>query len=225
MTNYINMAVTGSTPEDWSQGALHGRLAQVIAANADLTLMTLGANPVLRGFYTSFSNVACLFSLSNPFESEARLLERVHDCTLKEFDKARSGAALRAVYRELLERDPSNHVLVLAYHTPWPVAFPLRHYIRTKEVAEVIRTLNEQIQGAVAAVAPDFPGRLSLVATPPWGEQHQCLAQPPSARWVIDLDFCIHPSRAGYTDLMDEVVSFARAHPQAFGFASSAWVS
>jgi GDSL-like Lipase/Acylhydrolase family len=225
MSNYVNMAVTGSTPAEWgAQGTLHGRLAQVIAADTNLTLMTLGANPVLRAFYTSFSKVACLFSL-NPLESEARLLAKVHRCTLDEFDRAHSGDALRAVYRELLEEDPSNHVLVLEYHTPWPVAFPLRHYVRTHEVQEIIRTLNEQIARAVADVAPDFPGRLSLVATPPWREDHQCLAQPPAARWVIDLDFCIHPSRAGYTQLMDEVVNFARANPQALGFASAAWVS
>jgi hypothetical protein len=64
-----------------------------------------------------------------------------------------------------------------------------------------------------------------LAAGPRAGRLGRRCAQPPNARWVIDLDFCIHPSRAGYTQMMEEVVNFARAHPQDLGFASSAWVS
>jgi len=223
MSNYVNAAVTGSTPQQWSRGDLRGRLGQVVDAHPNLTLMTLGANPVLHGFYTRFKNVACLFSL-NPFESEATLLRRVHGCALKELEAAGSRAALAAVYERLLG-DRGNHLLVLLYHTPWPVAFPLRRYVRKNEVAEIIRTINDQIASVTAAIARRYPGRLSIVATPPWGENHQCLAEPPSERWVIDLDFCIHPSRAGYAQMTGEVVRFARAHPRELGFAGSDWVS
>jgi hypothetical protein len=223
MTNYVNEAVTGSTPEQWAAGDLSDRLASVLATNPDLTLLTLGANPVLHSFYTNLKDIACLFSI-NPFESEARLLRHVRECVLQEFRKANSHNSLIRVYETLLKIS-NNHILALEYHTPWPVAFPFHHYIRKNEVAEIIRTLNEQIGTAIEHVALRFPGRISLVATPPWGENHQCLAKPLSARWVIDLDFCIHPTRAGYTQLMDEVVSFARAHPRDVGFGSAAWAS
>jgi len=57
--NFINYAVTGSRPDQWDDNAPHGfynfntLMQDVLTAGPDLTLMTLGANPVLHEFYSS----------------------------------------------------------------------------------------------------------------------------------------------------------------------------
>ena len=113
--DYINYAVTGSTPSQWDDNTPGGfynfdqLLDDVLNAHPDLTLMTLGANPVLHEFYSNPRDIACVTLLT---------IEKVKSCARRELEKAGTMMHLEHVYEKLLS--DRYHVFVMDYHTLAP---------------------------------------------------------------------------------------------------------
>ena len=227
--DFINYAVTGSRPDQWDGNTPAGfynftKLMQdVVDARPDLTLMTLGANPVLHEFYSSPRAIACVAFLT---------INQVKKCAARELEKFKSKMHLEHVYEKLLSV-PSNHVIVLGYHTPHPAVHQvlLRKLIefylpKYAHVQAIIAEINSTVKQAVDAVASRGENRLRIhfLSMDPWPpEEHQCL-DATHEPWVISWDFCIHPTEAGYRQFVDRVVRLLREDPSAAGFRPE-WVS
>ena len=227
--DYINFAVTGSTPSQWDDNTPHGfynfdtLMANVLNAHPDLTLMTLGANPVLRQFYSNPLNIACV---------ALGTIAIVESCARKELEKADTMRHLEHVYEKLLS-DPTNHVIVMGYHTPHPalvqsvlgkiVEFYLPRYTNVQAVLGVINTTVREAVDKVAKQGTNDQ-RIHFVGLEPWpAEEHQCLDRRHDP-WVISSDFCIHPTDKGYTQFVDRLVSYLRQDPAWAGFQPG-WLS
>lgn len=226
--NFINYAVTGSRPDQWDDNTppgfynFHTLMQDVLNARPDLTLMTLGANPVLHEFYSSPRAIACVAFFS---------IEQVKKCAARELEKVGSKMHLEHIYERLLSV-PTNHVIVLGYHTPHPAVHQsvlgklIEFYLpRYAHVQAIIAEINATVHQAVAAVASkgDNHLRIHFVSMEPWPpEEHQCL-DTTHAPWVISWDFCIHPTDSGYRQFVDRLVSFLRQDPAAAGFLPE-WV-
>jgi lysophospholipase L1-like esterase len=226
--DFINYAVTGSRPDQWDDNTppgffnFHTLMQDVLDAHPDLTLMTLGANPVLHEFYSNPRAIACVALLS---------INQVKRCAIRELEKFGSKMHLEHIYERLLSV-PTNHVIVLGYHTPHPAVHQvvlgklIEFYLpRYAHVQAIIGEINSTVKQAVDAVAGQGDNRLRIhfVGMDPWpAEEHQCLdaAHEP---WVISWDFCIHPTDAGYRQFVDRLVGFVREDPAAAGFEPG-WV-
>jgi hypothetical protein len=226
--DFINYAVTGSRPDQWDDNAPHGfydfhtLMRDVLDARPDLTLMTLGANPVLHEFYSSPRAIACVVLFT---------IDQVKKCAARELEKVGSKVHLEHVYERLLSV-PTNHVIVLGYHTPHPAVHQvilgklIQFYLpRYAHVQAIIAEINATVHQAVAAVASkgDNHLRIHFVSMEPWpSEEHQCL-DTGHEPWVISWDFCIHPTEAGYRQFVNRLESFLRQDPAAAGFKPG-WV-
>lgn len=214
---FENRAVSGSTPADWiSGGQLASTLAGVVADDPDLTVLTLGANPLLDTFLAG-KGIGCDFTLS-----EARF----RACVQGIVDQQQVVPRLRAVIAQLLVA-PGNRVVVSQYH----LAIPASSVFSVTS----LRILAEVINGAVAQSvqgAPGFGSRVFLMSPPlfavgvPPGDSVcvsrslTSLVDGPSVQseaaqaelgvtnffsfcgssdyWIISADTGIHPSVAGH---------------------------
>jgi GDSL-like Lipase/Acylhydrolase family len=226
--DFINYAVTGSRPDQWDDNSPHGfydfttLMQDVLNASPDLTLMTLGANPVLHEFYSNPRDIACVLLP----------LDQVRKCALRELEKVHSKEHLEHIYERLLSV-PTNHVIVLGYHTPHPairqviLGRTIEFYLpRYSAVQAIIAEINATVHQAVANVASKGTNdqRIHFLSMEPWPpEEHQCLdaMHPP---WVISWDFCIHPTEDGYRQFTDRLVGYLRDHPEAAGMQPG-WVN
>ena len=226
--NFINYAVTGSRPDQWDDNTPHGffdfttLMQDVLSAQPNLTLMTLGANPVLHEFYSNPRDIGCVLLP----------LDQVRKCALRELEKVHTKVHLEHIYERLLSV-PSNHVIVLGYHTPHPavrqslfgrtIAFYLPRY---SAVQAIIAEINATVHQAVADVASKGTNdqRIHFLGLEPWpAEEHQCL-DAHHLPWVISWDFCIHPTDDGYRQFVDRLVGYLRDHPDAAGMQPR-WIS
>jgi lysophospholipase L1-like esterase len=226
--NFINYAVTGSRPDQWDDNTPHGffnfttLMEDVLNAHPDLTLMTLGANPVLHEFYSNPRDIACVLLP----------LAQVRKCALRELEKVHSKEHLEHIYERLLSV-PTNHVIVLGYHTPHPafrqvvLGRTIEFYLpRYSAVQAIIAEINATVHQAVADVASKGTNdqRIHFLGLEPWpAEEHQCLDTTHVA-WVISWDFCIHPTEDGYGQFVDRLVGYLRDHPAEAGMRPG-WVS
>ena len=113
---FQNLAVSGSTPSNWAPGGyLSPELEQIVHDDPNLTIMTLGANPLLSIFLTG-SGAFCAFSFT---DAELRA------CVTRYIHAQRLGPLLKEVVGELLAA-PRNHVVVSLYHLAIPSVTPFR---------------------------------------------------------------------------------------------------
>lgn len=204
--DFANVAVQGSTPADWDHGGeLHSRLRDVVAANPRVVAMTLGANPILREFSRG-KYAICSLVLGNA---------ELRRCVLEAMREYRSFDHLVSVYSQVLA-NPRTQLVVSKYHSPVPSpAVALRN-----KVEVIIDTINELVHAAAERVNASFPGRVAMIApdNSRWPLKHQCTAVQVattaewfftlgrsgltpghgSTPWVLDNDFCTHPSAAGH---------------------------
>jgi lysophospholipase L1-like esterase len=206
--NFDNFAVQGSTPADWDTGGqLNGTLQQVAQANPNLTLMTLGANPILGQFAYGGALPCILLGTDTQVRQCANQLLAQNDTV----------AHLQNVYTTLIQ-NTQTHVVVLLYHNPVPLlaaALSLRH-----KVAIVLQQINDAVTQAATTVGAQFPGRITVLTpgSSPWSYGHQCTPvqallvyewlksdgqhglapRDVSTPWVLTNDSCIHPTIAGY---------------------------
>ncbi len=148
---FENRAVSGSTPSDWlGGGQLNDTLAGIIADDPDLTVLTLGANPLLDTFLAG-SGIGCAITLSDP---------AFRACVQGYLTRLQVTPRVGQVVAQLMLA-PENRVVVSQYHLAIPSA--------TIFSVSSLRIMSEELNAAVAAgvrSAPQFGTRVFLM-TPP----------------------------------------------------------
>ena len=201
--NFENYAVTGSTPAQWDAG--RGDLHRIVAADPDLTLMTLGGNPVLGALATVDGGLRIVFGTDEIVRAHVEHL----------LAQAGTKAHLESVYRKLLAA-PNNHVLVLLYARVIPSPVAAAGAAARHRLGVAIDTINNTVQAAVTAVRHQPGDHWRILAAridhDPWPDRHQCPASqfwagavPRGDPWIISNDWCAHPTIAGYGVMADTV--------------------
>ncbi len=214
---FENRAVSGAAPVDWAAGGqLDGVLAGVVADDPDLTVMTLGANPLLDQFLAG-RGIGCAATLSDA---------AFRACVQNLIDKQQLVPRVRSVIAQLLVA-PGNRVVVSQYHQ----AIPAATIFGVSSLRILSQVLNASVATAVQG-APGFGTRVFLMAPPlfPVGlppgtvscpgsvftsvvngqsrqseaAQDELLVTNPlsfcdsTVYWIISADTGIHPSVAGH---------------------------
>jgi lysophospholipase L1-like esterase len=231
VTNYENLAVSGSEPSDWLPGGqLHSTLEQMEAEEPDYVLMTVGANPLLSEMLFGIDNMGCAIW--------SDLVGKYRECIEEAFASVHLHANLKQLYEELVD-DTAATIYLMQYHLSIPsVALA---YSAT-QVAEMGELLNGEIASVAAEVgsprlrvvtpphfavgvdiSPVYPSNYSCsslgyavdgpsVQSEPTQDEllvdHPlsfCPGPPEGPPWVIDGDTGIHPSAAGYAQMASQV--------------------
>ncbi len=234
-SEFQNLAVSGSTPADWALGGyLNPILDQIVGDDPDLTVMTLGANPLLSIFLAG-SGAWCAFKLTDP---------ALRECVQRYIASQRVGPLLQEVVGELLAA-PRNHVVVSLYQ----LAVPSLTLFTVHDVEILFSAFNATIDSAVRSL-PSYGSRVFVISPPTFftgvgpgnyicpsnraavdGPSHQsadtqdelslepftsfCSGTP----WIISSDTGIHPNRAGYAQFASALVALVRR--QSWGPASA----
>jgi lysophospholipase L1-like esterase len=227
---FENRAVSGSAPADWGTGgALNDVLAGIVADDPDLTVLTLGANPLLDTFLAG-SGIGCAITLS---ESAFRA------CVEGYIAGQQVTQRLGAVIDQLLVA-PGNRVVVSQYHLVIPSA--------TIFGVTSLRIMSEELNAAVAAAVQASPeaGERVFLMTPPLfpvglgpgdalcpqggstlvdGQSRQ--SEPTQDEltvldpfsfcgstdyWIISGDTGIHPSQAGHAQFAQALAAVVDAN-------------
>jgi lysophospholipase L1-like esterase len=232
ITNYENLAVSGSEPKDWLPGGqLYPTLQKMEAENPEYILMTLGANPILSEVLFGRGNIEC--AVYSDFFGNYK------ECVEKLFRGVELNQRLKAIYGELVANTTAT-VYVMQYQLSIP-SIALTY--TAEQIAEMGKTMNEEIARAAAEVGsprlqviapPYFPTGLDLEPVYPAdfecgrfitdkvdGESVQstptqlelralhpvefCGGPAEGPPWVIGGDTGIHPSAAGYAQMASRV--------------------
>lgn len=231
VTNYENLAVSGSEPKTWLPGGqLHSTLEQMEAEEPDYVLMTIGANPLLSEMLFGVDDMGCAIW--------SDLFGHYRECVEEAFEGVQLRARLKQLYEELLA-DTDATIYLMQYHLSIPSS-ALAYSV--DQIAEMGALLNEAIASVAAEVGsprlpvvtpPHFPVGVDI--SPLYPSNYSCSAlgyevDGPSVQstptqdellashplsfcsgpldgppWVIDGDTGIHPSAAGYTQMASQV--------------------
>jgi lysophospholipase L1-like esterase len=227
ITNYTNVAVSGSAPGDWRRGGSLYKLTRgVESSDPDYVVLTLGANPLL-------SDV--LFAGATGCAHEPDLLGGFTECVLRTFASVGLRQNLSGIYRELLGKTDAT-ILLMQYHLSIP-AIPLAYSpvqlerfgeLVNEAIASVTRSLSSRRLRVVAPprfyvgidMTPLAPNRFSCSSSANRvdGPSVQATITQDALRvghplsfcegpadggppWVISGDTGIHPSAAGYAQM------------------------
>jgi hypothetical protein len=95
VTNYENLAVSGSEPADWApEGELHKTTQEIEAEDPDYILMTVGANPLLSNMLFGLDNMGCAVS--------SDILGGYRECIERAFREVHLREDLKALYEDLV---------------------------------------------------------------------------------------------------------------------------
>lgn len=231
VSNYENLAVSGSEPSDWAPGGrLYPTTKQIETEEPDYVLMTVGANPLLSEMLFGVENMGCAIS--------SDIFGKYRECIERAFRKVDLSGNLKRLYAELVD-----HTGATVYLMQYPLSVPSTAlaYSAT-QIAMMDDLLNGEIAAAAAAVSPT---RLRPIAPPHFDvgidispvypstyscssfgyqvdgqsvqsepTQDELLVSHPLSfcegpvegpPWVIDGDTGIHPSAAGYAQMAAQV--------------------
>ncbi len=223
---FQNLAVSGSAPSDWAPGGyLNPTLRQIIQDDPNLTVMTLGANPLLSIFLTG-TGAWCAFTLTDA---------QLRACVQKYIMAQRVGPLVAEVVRQLLTAQ-NDHVVVSLYH----LAIPSLTLFSARDVQIMFDEFNSAIKSAVTAL-PSYGSRVFVISPPPFfigrapgayvcpnnhaavdGPSHQSTVSQdlleldpffsfcPGPPWIISADTGIHPNRTGYGEFASALVNLVR---------------
>jgi len=232
VTDYENLAVSGSEPSDWApNGELHKTTAEVEAEDPDYILMTIGANPLLSNMLFGIDNMGCAVS--------SGILGGYRECVERAFREVHLREDLKSLYEDLVVHTEAM-IYLMQYHLAVPST--ALAYSAT-QIAEMGGLLNGEIASVAAEVNPQ---RLQVVApphfdvgidiSPVYPSAFSCsrlgyMVDGPSVQstatqdelevlhplsfcegpeggglpWVISGDTGIHPSAAGYEQMASQV--------------------
>jgi lysophospholipase L1-like esterase len=229
ITNYENVAVSGSAPGDWIPGgSLYSLTHTVEADDPDFVMLTLGANPLLSDVLFGFDTMGCAL-YSDLFGDFTR-------CVQTAFTRVGLAQNLTAIYRELLANTDAT-ILLMQYHLSIPS-------IALAYTAVQLEQMGRLLNNTIASVAQSLATPRLRVITPPRfavgidmtplvPNNYSCtrlgsrvLVDGPSVQatvtqdeleadhfafcgqldpdappWVISEDTGIHPSAAGYKQM------------------------
>lgn len=189
-SDFENLAASGSIPADYlGEGRIDLRpdLDAVVKADPDITVLTIGANPLLQSFLLR-SDRHCATTVSVP---------AARACVRRALLREQVVPRLTRIYTALLDT-PSDgrngEVVVFQYPETHP---PSAFGVRLKVLFEELRST---IEGAAAAARQADPsqGERLVVADPGPFLQHGCVSAVP---WILRVDTCIHPNIAGHVQL------------------------
>lgn len=232
VTNYENLAVSGSEPRNWAPGGyLHHTTAQIESEDPDYILMTIGANPLLSEMLFGIDHMGCAIY--------AQVFGNYRECIEEAFAEVKLHENLERLYTDLVE-NTSATIYLMQYHLSVP-SIALAY--SATQIAEMGKLLNREIASVAAEVSP----RRLRVVTPPHfnvgidispvypssfscsrfgyevdGRSVQSTATQVELRilhplsfckgpagggppWVISGDTGIHPSAAGYAQMASQV--------------------
>jgi lysophospholipase L1-like esterase len=232
VTDYENLAVSGSEPADWApKGDLHKTTEEIEAEDPDYILMTVGANPLLSNMLFGVDNMGCAVS--------SDIFGGYRECIEEAFAEVHLREHLKALYEDLVEHTGAT-IYLMQYHLSVPST--ALAYSAT-QIAE----MGELLNGEIAAVAAEVnPKRLRVVAPPHFNvgidispvypstfscsrlgytvdgpsvqstptQKELAILHPLSfckgpasggPPWVISGDTGIHPSAAGYEQMASQV--------------------
>jgi lysophospholipase L1-like esterase len=228
VTNYENLAISGSEPKEWAPGgSLHATTEAIEAEDPDYILMTVGANPLLSEVLFGVDHMGCAI-YSDLFGNFAECIESA-------FAGVGLNANLRKLYTDLVEHTDAT-VLLMGYPTTIPsVALAYS----SAQVAEMGQLLDREIAKVAAEVnpkrlqviqpphfnvgvdiSPVYPSTYSCsrfgykvdgpsVQSTPTQDELEPLhpfsfcagPKPKEPNWVISGDTGIHPSATGYSHM------------------------
>ena len=232
VTDYENLAVSGSEPSDWApNGELHKKTEELEAEDPDYVLMTIGANPLLSDMLFGVDNMGCAIS--------SDIFGGYRECIEEAFAEVHLREHLKSLYEDLVEHTGAT-IYLMQYHLSIPSS--ALAYSAT-QIAEMGQLLN----GEIAAVAAEVnPQRLQVVTPPHFNvgidispvypstfscsrlgysvdgpsvqstptQKELAILHPLSfckgpegggEPWVISGDTGIHPSAAGYEQMAAQV--------------------
>ncbi|HET9592346.1 MAG TPA: hypothetical protein VFP17_05450 [Solirubrobacterales bacterium] len=232
VTDYENLAVSGSEPADWGPGgSFHKKTEEVEAEDPDYILMTVGANPLLSEMLFGIDNMGCAV-YSDVFGG-------YRECIQRAFAEVHLRERLRGLYEDLVRHTDAT-IYLMQYHLAVPSSALAYSAV---QIAEMGQLLN----GEIAAVAGEVNPERLVVVTPPhfdvgidispvYPATFSCsrlgyTVDGPSVQstptqkelailhplsfckgpegggepWVISGDTGIHPSAAGYAQMAAQV--------------------
>jgi lysophospholipase L1-like esterase len=232
VTDYENLAISGSEPADWAPGgAFHKKTEEIEREDPDYILMTVGANPLLSNMLFGIDNMGCAVY--------SQIFGGYRECIEKAFGEVRLRERLKSLYEDLVENTDAT-IYLMQYHLAVPSS--ALSYSAT-QIAE----MGELLNGEIAAVAAEVnPMRLQVVTPPHFDVGIDISPVYPSAfscsdfgykvdgpsvqstptqdelevlhplsfcegpanggpPWVISGDTGIHPSAAGYQQMASQV--------------------
>jgi lysophospholipase L1-like esterase len=233
ITNYENLAISGSEPSDWAPGGeFHATTAQIESEDPDYILMTIGANPLLSEMLFGLDHMGCAIY--------SQIFGGYSECVERAFAEVHLQASLRSLYADLVGHTDAT-IYLMQYHLAVPST--ALAYSAT-QIAEMGKLLNREIEAIATEVNPQrlqvvtpphfsvgidispvYPSRFScsslgykvdgpsVQSTPTQDELEVlhplsfCEGPPVGPPWVISGDTGIHPSAAGYTQMASQVPS------------------
>jgi lysophospholipase L1-like esterase len=231
VTDYENLAISGSEPADWAPGGeFHATTAQIESEEPDYILMTMGANPLLSEMLFGIDHMGCAIY--------ADIFGGYSECIEKAFAEVHLQEHLKALYTDLVKHTGAT-IYLMQYHLSVPST--ALAYSAT-QIAEMGKLLNREIEKVACEVNPQrlvvvtpphfnvgidvspvYPSRFScsslgfkvdgpsVQSTPTQDELELlhplsfCEGPPVGPPWVISGDTGIHPSAAGYTQMASRV--------------------
>jgi lysophospholipase L1-like esterase len=231
VTNFENLAVTGSEPSNWTEGGqLHATTQRVIAEDPDYILMTMGANPLLSDMLFGADNMGCAVW--------SDVFGHYRECIEEAFRGVDLRGSLARLYRELVD-NTSATIYLMQYHLSVPSSalaysatqIAMMGMLLNQEIASVAAEVNSDRLRVIAPphfdvgidISPVYPATYScssfgyrvdgrsVQSTPTQDElevDHPlsfCSGPAKGPPWVISGDTGIHPSAAGYSQMAAKV--------------------
>jgi len=231
VTNFENLAVTGSEPSNWTEGGqFHATTQRVIAENPDYILMTMGANPLLSDMLFGVDNMGCAVW--------SDVFGHYRECIEEAFRGVDLRNNLARLYRELVDKTSAT-IYLMQYHLSVPSSalaysatqIAMMGTLLNQEIASVAAEVNSPQLRVIAPphfdvgidISPVFPATYScssfgyrvdgrsVQSTPTQDElevDHPlsfCSGPAKGPPWIISGDTGIHPSAAGYSHMAAQV--------------------
>jgi lysophospholipase L1-like esterase len=231
VTDYENVAVSGSEPSDWAPGGqFYATTKRIESEDPEYLLMTVGANPLLSDMLFGVDDIGCAL--------ESDILGGFRECIEGAFESAQLRSNLKNLYRDLV-----NKTQATVYLMGYPITIPSSAltYDAT-QLAMTGKLLNREIAAVASEVsatrlqpilpphfnvgidiAPVFPSGYSCsrlgfrvdgqsVQSEPAQDELEvdhplsfCSGPADGPPWVISGDTGIHPSAAGYAQMAARV--------------------
>ena len=199
VTNYENLAVSGSEPVNWAPGgSLYGTTKRIESEDPDYILMTVGANPILANTLFGLGPAACAL--------ESDVTGGYAECVEEAFAEVHLERELKSLYTNLVQNTNAT-IYLMQYHLSVPssaIAYSVT------QIAEMAKLMNETIAKVAGEVSPS---RLKVVTPPHFDVGVSLEPVYPSAYTCSYLEYGVDGPSVQSTPTQDELEV---SHPLSF---------
>jgi lysophospholipase L1-like esterase len=231
VTDYENVAISGSEPSEWAPGGqYYATTKRIEAEDPDYLLITAGANPLLSDMLFGGGNMACAL--------ESDIVGGFRECIEEAFASVQLRPNLKKLYADLVAKTDAT-IYLMQYPTSIPSAalaysatqLAMTGKLLNREIASVAGEVSRDRLQPVAPphfnvgidISPVFPSHYSCsrfgyrvdgpsVQSEPAQDELEidhplsfCSGPAEGPPWVISGDTGIHPSAAGYAQMASQV--------------------